>query len=399
MAAIIFPTTLAFFPQCFYIYAMGTFRNAATSVIFAKLANPLICFAVILGILYVGQHVLIPFSFSCLLAILLTSPSRKLENLGLSRGFSGMICLVFALIAFVVTFYFISTSVVSFKNDFPAMVKNIQQAITDFELWLQQRFNLSTEKVKEMMDSSASDVLPNTSVLVNTAITTVSDAFLIGTIVFLQTFLLLLYRNLIMQFFVSLFADEFSPRIFTIVSRTRYVIRSYIVGLFIEMVVVAVAYCGALFVLGVKYALLLGVIGAILNLVPYLGIFVACILTALITFSTNTPSTVIWSVASIVVIHLIDANVLLPKIVGSKVKINALATIMGVIIGGAIWGIPGMFLAVPAMAILKVVFEGIPALYPFAIIMDDDGEITPTRKPHFKKLVKKTKAAKEKVSV
>lgn len=376
---------------------MGTFRNSTTSVIFAKMANPLICFVIVLWILYVGQHVLVPFSFSCLLAILLTSPSRRLENLGLSRGVAAMISLLFAVVLFCVIFYFISSSIVSFKSDFPSMVKNIQQAISDLQLWLQQKFNLSTEKVREMMNSS-SDALPKTSALVNTAITTVGDAFLIGIIVFLQTFLLLLYRSLIIRFFVSLFADEFSPRIFNIVDRTRYVIRSYIVGLFIEMVVVAVAYCGALFILGVKYALLLGVIGAILNLIPYLGICIACVLTALITFSTNTPSTVVWAVASIIIIHLIDANILLPKIVGSKVKINALATIMGVIIGSAIWGIPGMFLAVPAMAIIKVVFEDIPALYPFAIIMDDDGVISNNRPANIKRLVKRIKSPMSKAA-
>ena len=378
---------------------MGTFRNSSTSVIFSRMANPLICFAIILCILYVGQHVLIPFSFSCLLAILLVSPSRRLESLGLSRGFASMISLLIALVVFFVVFYFISSSIVSFKSDFPAMVKNIQQAIADLRVWLQVRFNLSTEKVQEMMNSSTSDVLPKTSALVNTAITTVGDAFLIGIIVFLQTFLLLLYRSLILRFFISLFADEFSPRIFNIVDRTRYVIRSYIVGLFIEMVVVAIAYCGALFILGVKYALLLGVIGAMLNLIPYLGICIACLLTALITFSTNTPSTVIWSVASIILIHFIDANILLPKIVGSKVRINALATIMGVIIGSALWGIPGMFLAVPVMAIIKVIFEDIPALYPFAIIMDDDGEINNNKRPSIKKLVGKMRPAKAKATV
>jgi predicted PurR-regulated permease PerM len=79
-------------------------------------------------------------------------------------------------------------------------------------------------------------------------------------------------------------------------------------------------------------------------------------------------------------IHLLDSNILLPRIVGSKVKINALVTIMGVIIGGAIWGISGMFLAVPFMAILKVALEDIPPLQPFAILMDDDGEINTDEK-------------------
>lgn len=374
---------------------MSTFRNSSTSIIFAKLANPLICFVLLILILYMGQHVLIPFSFSCLLAILLTSPSRRLEKAGLSRGWAGIVCLLFALIVFFVIFYFISTSIISFKNDFPLMVQNIQQAITDFQLWLQKRFNLSTHKVRELFDSSTSDVLPSTSAIINTALSTVSSAFLTGLIVFLQTFLLLLYRSLIVRFFIFSFAEEFSSRIYTIMDRVKYVIRSYIVGLAIEMAVVAIAYCGTLFILGVKYALLLGVMGALLNLVPYLGIFIALILTALITFSTNTPSAVVWSVVAILLIHLIDSNILLPRIVGSKVKINALVTIMGVIIGGAIWGIPGMFLAVPVMAILKVVFEDIPPLFSLAILMDDDGEIT-KEKPVLKQLVNKVKNAANK---
>jgi predicted PurR-regulated permease PerM len=370
---------------------MSIFRHSSTSVVFAKMVNPLICFVILIAILYLGRHVLIPFSFSCLLAILLTSPSRWLEKAGLSRGWAGIVCLLFALIFFFVIFYFISTSIISFKNDFPLMVQNIQQAITDFQLWLQKRFNLSTHKVRELFDSSTSDILPSTSAIINTALSTVSGAFLTGLIVFLQTFLLLLYRSIIVRFFIFMFAEEFSSRIYNIMGRVKYVIRSYIVGLAIEMAVVAVAYCGALFILGVKYALLLGVIGALLNLVPYLGIFVALILTALITFSTNTPSTVLWSVVAILIIHLTDSNILLPRIVGSKIKINALVTIMGVIIGGAIWDIPGMFLAVPAMAILKVVFEDVPPLFPFAILMDEDGEIT-NENHVLKKLVNKVRS-------
>lgn len=375
---------------------MGLFRNANTSAIFAKMANPLLCFVLLLVLLYIGRPVLIPLSFSALLAILLASPSRQLERIGLPRGFAALICLVLAIVVFFFVFYFISSSIVSFQNDFPLMVQNIQQAISDIQTWLHQRFHLSSEKVREFISSSTAGVLPKTSVIVNTALSTVSGAFLTGVIVFLQTFLLLLYRSRIVKFMVSLFAEEFSPHVYNIMARIRYVIHGYIVGLFIEMLVVAFAYCGALFIIGVKYALLLGVIGALLNLIPYLGIFIACILTALITFSTNTPSAVLWSVVSILIIHLTDANILLPKIVGSKVRINALTTIMGVIIGEAIWGIPGMFLAVPAMAILKVIFEDIPAFLPFAILMDDEHHPIRTKKTALQRLAQKVAVAKRK---
>lgn len=374
---------------------MSIFRNATTAALLAKMAHPLLSLVLLLGILYIGQHVLIPFAFSCLLAILLVSPSRRLENTGMPRGLAALICLLFAMILFFFVFYFISSSIVSFRNDFPLMVQNIQQAITDIQLWLHKHLNLSTEKARDFMNSSTSNVMPKTSVIVNAALSAVSGAFLTGVVVFLQTFLLLLYRSQIIKFFVSLFAEEFSSHIYNIMSRIRFMIHGYIIGLFIEMLAVAFAYCGALFIIGVKYALLLGVIGAILNLVPYLGIFVACILTALITFSTNTPSAVLWSVVSILAIHLIDANILLPKIVGSKIRINALTTIMGVIIGEAIWGIPGMFLAVPGMAILKVIFEDIPAFLPFAVLMDDDHHAVPVKKPVLKKLAKKVAAAKQ----
>lgn len=366
---------------------MSIFRNASTSVIFAKLVNPLLCFVLIAFILYVGQSILVPFAFSCLLAILLTSPSRRLEGWGLPRGLAALACLLLAVAVFAVVFYFISSSVISFRNDFPLMLQNLQQAIVGIEEWLQKKFNLSTEKVHEMVQSSTSDVLPKTSVLVNTALSTVSGAFFTGVIVFLQAFLLLLYRRLIIRFFVSLLAEAYSSHVYTIAGRIKYVIRSYILGLFIELLAVAAAYCGALFIIGAKYALLLGVIGALLNLIPYLGIFVACALTALITFTTNPPSAVLWSVISILVIHLVDSNILLPKIVGSKVKLNALATIMGVIIGHVVWGIPGMFLAVPAMAILKVLFEDITPFNPLAILMSDEEEAVPG-KPVIKRVVK-----------
>jgi len=375
-----------------YFYKMGIFRNTSTSVVFAKMANPLLCFVLVVAILYFGQHVLVPLAFSCLLAILLSSPSRKLERLGISRGFAGMICLLVTLIVFFVVFYFISSSVVSFKNDFPAMMKNMQEAIGNLQLWLEEKFHLSTDKVHELFNSSASDMLPSTSVILNKALGTVSGGFLTMLIVFLQTFLLLLYRSLIVRFFIYTFADEFSGRIYNIFERIKYVIRSYIVGLAIEMAVVAIAYSGILFILGVKYALLLGVIGALLNLIPYIGIFIACIITALVTFSTNHASTVVWATVGILVIHLTDSNILLPRIVGSKVRINALATILGVIIGGAIWGIPGMFLAVPIMAIVKVVFEDTPPLFSLAILMDDNGEME-TKEKNIKKIVKKVKSA------
>ncbi|MDB5250920.1 MAG: family transporter [Flaviaesturariibacter sp.] len=346
-----------------------------TSSLYAKLAAPLICFTIIIGLLYYGQDVLKPLALSGLLAILLTSPSRFFERQGFPRGIAALISLIFALAVFIFVFYFISNSVISFRDDLPQMKQSINASIHELEAWAQRRLHLSTTKMQELMKSSTSKVIPKTSSIVNTALTTVSAMVFVLILIMIQTFLLLLYRGLIVSFFIALFAEQHSGVIYGMFVKVRFVIRSYIMGLFLEMLIVAVAYCGVLFFLGVKYALLLGIIGAILNIIPYLGIFMACVLSTLITLTTNSPATVLWMIISLIIIHMLDSNVLMPKIVGSKVKINALATIVGVIAFSALWGIPGTFMAVPIMAMMKVIFEEVPAFRPFAVIMGDDAQV------------------------
>lgn len=370
---------------------MGICRDSSTSILFAKLVNPLLCFVIILFILYVGQEILKPFAFSCLMALLFISPCAFFERQGFPRGVAAMIVLLLGLIIFFVVFYFIYNSIISFREDLPLMTKNIEESITQLQGWIQRTFDMNKKEVKSIIDNSTDNMIPSTSSIVNRTVNTVTGIIFIGILIFITTFLLLLYRGLIVQFFTSFFADEYENRIYSIFSKTRYVIRGYIGGLFIEMLIVAVANCAAFFFLGVKYALLLGVLAAILNIIPYVGIFVACVLSALITLTTNTPTTVLWVVISLIIIHMIDSNILMPKIVGSKVKMNALATIIGVIIGSALWGIPGTFMAVPILAILKVSFEEIAPLRPFALLMGDDDTEKSLSRPVIKKIVSRVR--------
>jgi predicted PurR-regulated permease PerM len=268
------------------------------------------------------------------------------------------------------------------------MIENINESIRQLELWAQKSFHISQENMKTFVEDSTNNILPSTSSIVNQTVNTVTNFLFRSILLFITTFLLLLYRGLIIKFFITLFADEFTKNINAVFSRIQFVIRSYIVGLLIEMVIIAAAYCSVFFFLGVKYAFLLGVIGAILNIIPYLGVIITCVLTALITLTTNSPSTVLWSVVSLIIIHMLDTNILMPRIMASKVNINALAAIIGVVIGSALWGLPGTFMAMPIMAIMKVVFEEAEPLRPFAILMGDDTEVKSLSKPVINKIAR-----------
>lgn len=357
-------------------------------MIFAKLVNPLLCVIIVFALLYLGQEILKPLAFACLIALLLITPCKFFERQGFPRGISALISMILASIVFIVVFYFISNSVVSFRKDLPLMIENINESIRQMELWAQKTFHISKENMKDFVESSTNEVVPSTSSIINRTVNTVTNLFFLGIILFITTFLLLLYRGLIVQFFVILFADEYSKNIHSVFSRIQFVIKSYIIGLLIEMIIIAIAYCSVMFFLGVKYAFLLGVIGAILNIIPYLGVIITCVLSALITLTTNSPGTVVWLVVSLIIIHMLDTNILMPRIMASKVKINALAAIVGVIIGSALWGLPGTFMAMPIMAIMKVVFEEVEPLRPFAILMGDDTEVKSLSKPVLNKIAR-----------
>lgn len=358
---------------------------ATASSIYRKLAPPLLCLTLIVILMYIGRGVLRPIFFAGLLAVLLITPCRLFERAGFSRGIAALISLLLAIMVFIVLFYFLSNSIIQFQNDLPELIKRITDTLTRIELWAQEKFEISPQKMKDIVNSTRDTITPSTAYIINT-LTMVSSTLFMSIIIAIYTFLLLLYRGLIVQFFVALFQKENSETVYKIIGKTQYVIKSFIVGLFIEMLVVAFANCTAFFFLGVKYALLLGIIAAILNIVPYLGIFSACVLCTLITFTTDSLSTVIGVIISLIIIHMIDSNILMTKIVGSKVKLNALATIMGVVFFSAVWGLAGTFLAIPIMAILKVIFEDVEGLHPFSLIMGDDASVKSVSKPVLRKL-------------
>ncbi|GGH81826.1 putative PurR-regulated permease PerM [Filimonas zeae] len=322
--------------------------------------------------MYVGQSILVPLSFAGLFSIILMSPCDFLEKRKMPRTMAAAISVLLFLIVISIILYFISSQLISFQNDLPKLGVQLQQALLDLEIWIQQRFHISSAKMTEFLNSATSQTLSHTSSLVGTTVSTLSSALIYMVLIPIYTFLLLLYRGIITRFFIKSFQEQHTPLVHTIMGKTRHVIKSYIAGLIIEMVIVAIMNCAGFFILGVKYALMLGVIAALLNLIPYVGIFTACILSMLITFTTNTPATVFGVAVVLVIVHIIDSNILLPKVVGSKVKINALVTIVGVIIGSAIWGIAGMFLAIPFMAILKVIFDGVESLHAWGILLGDE---------------------------
>jgi predicted PurR-regulated permease PerM len=246
------------------------------------------------------------------------------------------------------------------------------QHFTHLQHWFEHLFGISTAKQSLYVQQMLNRFMENSGTVLSSTFSVITDLLVLITLIPVYVFLLLLYRNLLLYFTIQVFSGNNSVKVSSILHEIKQVIQNYIVGLLIEAAIVATMNSVALMVLGIPYAILLGVLGAILNLVPYLGGIIAIALPILMALVTKEglfyPAMV---VVLYLVIQFIDNNIIVPKIVASKVRINALISILAVLVGGAIWGISGMFLSIPMVAILKIIFDRVTPLKPWGMLLGD----------------------------
>lgn len=333
------------------------------------LAYRLVVISILLLMLFFGKSVLLPLAMATVFALALATPTRYLEQKGMSRSWAATICLLIALLLLSGVFMFISTQVINFRNDFPQLENKFNELIFDAQDFIQERMHVSQAVLQENIDPLLKKLVNETPNVVGSMITFFSSSMLLGVFTFIYTLMILIYKDNIRTFLSVSFRHLEGGAVAQIINKTQYVIKGYLNGLLIEMLIVASCLALGFGIIGAKYAILLAVISAMMNVVPYLGFITAAIISVIITFATNSPHAAIWVGIISIIVHLIDSNIILPVLVGNKVSINALATIVSVFIGSLIWGVPGMFLAVPTVAIFKVIFDEIPNLHHWGVLL------------------------------
>jgi predicted PurR-regulated permease PerM len=208
---------------------------------------------------------------------------------------------------------------------------------------------------------------------------TLSSIFVFVGLLPIYIYLMLFYKDLLLRFVFMWFNQGDHPKVKDAVYETEAIIKNYLVGLLIQVTYMTILLGGILLLVGIKHALLIGVIFAVLNLIPYVGALIGNLIGVLLTL---TSSTELWPVLTVLLViagvQFLDNNILMPRIVGSKVKINALFAILGVIIGGSIAGISGMFLSMPIIAVLKVIFDRTETFKQWGVLLGDE---RPARSP------------------
>jgi predicted PurR-regulated permease PerM len=339
---------------------------------YARFALILLIIWLLLYGIYIGQDILLPFGFAFLIAILLQPVEKLFLRLKLPRVIAILTSLLIAFIFLFSLVSFISQQISSFVSDVPAIERNLSHVFDDVQSWVSNTFHFSRQQQQQVIDQAKGKNADTTTAIATGTLSILTTSLLSLTLVPIYVFLFLYYRNHLLLFIIHLFGEKHAPRVSKAIMEIRGVMRHYVTGLLIETSCVAVLNCVGLFLIGSPYAILLGLIGAILNLIPYIGGLIAVALTGIIILS-NTGNTymMLESIGVYMIVQFIDNNFFVPRIIGSSVQLNALFSIVAVLIGGALCGVGGMFLSIPFMAVFKVVCDHVDDLKPWGMLLGD----------------------------
>lgn len=356
---------------------------------YAKATLIIIGLFALLTILYIGRGIIVPFVFAIIIAILLIPVVNFFVRIKINRIIAIAITLFLTILVIAAFSTLIFSQMSRFSESLPLLAEKFTEVLNQTITWASGYFDISTQKIKAWIEGTKDELINSSGSTIGKTIISLGGVFVVIFIVPVYIFMILYYQPLLLDFIHKLAGVDHQSKVGEMIMQIKTLVQRYLIGLFIEVIVISLLYTIGLLILGIEYALFLGVLGAFLNLIPYLGSIIAASMPMIIAF-VNKPSP--WFVLLVlglyIFIQFIDNNFLVPKIVGSKVKLNALASIIAVIIFGTLWGIPGMLLAIPLTAITKLVFDHIEPLKPWGFLLGDTMPSSPLWeiKPIIKKI-------------
>lgn len=339
---------------------------------YAKVSLVFIGLFAFISMLFIAQGIIVPVVYSTIIAIVLSPVVNFFVRKKMNRLLAIALTLLLVILTTLLIITLLTVQIAQFSDSLPKLIEKFHQLMAESIAWTSTNFNISTSNINLWITEKNAQLLNGNGSRIGKTLINTGSILIALVLIPVYVFMILYYQPLLLQFIHKLFKSINQNEVNEVLAATKKIIRSYLVGLLLEALIIAVLNCTALLIIGIDYAILLGVIGAIANVIPYIGGIVAVALPMIIAVATKSSfSYALVVLASYILIQFVDNHYVLPKIVASKVKINALISIIVVLIGGALWGFAGMFLSIPLTAIIKVIFDHIEPLKPWGYLLGD----------------------------
>lgn len=361
-----------------------------------KIASNLLILVLIVLIFYTLQSIIIPILFSIIFSVLMLPIAERLEKWGINRGMASIFTLLILIIFFVGIGYLIISQTINIGQDASDIVNKIKSLAIRILEWTSDKFNMSQNELVNRAEAELANSASSIGGYVTSIINSIGNSLSFGILVPLMIFFFLYYREFFKEFFFRVFSKTPKQEIENVLSKIYDVLQNYLVGLITVMGIVAALNTIGLMILGIDYAWFFGVLAALLTIFPYIGIFIGSLVPALFALATKDSA---WYAAGVILwfqaVQTLEGNFITPKVVGGKANLNPLVSLLSFFLGGMLFGIAGMILALPLMAILKVIFDSIPETKAYGFLLSEPEDSYILNEKQIQKQEKKKKAKEE----
>ena len=336
----------------------------------------------LISILYLAQGIILPLIYATIIAIVTSPLVEFLVRKKLNRALAVTIVLFIALLVASGIVDIIVSQVSILNHAWPQLVIKFNELLSHCTVLTSEYLHVPIEKINQYIAEEKADLTLHSSSLIGNSLSTMGGAMESIILTPVYIFMILYYQPHLLEFIHKIFDTANDIKLSEILGQTKIIIHGYLRGLFIEFIIISILNTVGLMIMGIHYAVIFGILAAVLNVIPLIGGIIGIAVYIMIVMMVKTPIYIIYVLVMYSVIQFIDNHYIIPKIVGSKVKINALICVIAVIAGDALWGIPGMFLAIPLTAIIKLVLDHIDSLKPWGFLLGDG--VSPHEKIKFK---------------
>lgn len=335
-----------------------------------RLAAILICVVLIVFISAKLQVIFVPIIFSSIFSVMLYPLACRLEKWGLSKALAAAVAVMGGSLLCGALLWFLISQISSLNDQAPQLIEKLDIMIKKLQGHVSSHYGINKSEQSEQLKHQLDNIADNGAKIITGAVKAVASFVTDVMLIPLYVFFLLYFRSFFLDFFYRVFSSADRDIIDQIFSKMYTIIQSWLVGLIVVMAIVGTLNTIGLFILGIQYAALFGFLAAVLLLIPYVGITIGALLPAIMALITKDSY---WYAVGVILIfwfiQVLEGNLITPYIVGSKISINPLVSILALILLGNLWGISGLILALPITAMCKVIFDTVPGMRPFGFLL------------------------------
>lgn len=314
-----------------------------------------------LAILYFGQALLVPMCYGLLIAIVLYPVCIWLEKHHWPRSFAITASLIVVIILFFSLIALLLLQLNIFSKDLPNLLHKLKPAIIELQQSITSKFGLSADKQHDWWQQIINSVNGNAGDIARNTLTLTTNMIISLFLIPVYAALFLYHRNAFVTFLKKIIAEKYRERLPSLLNDVIHTYFNFIKGMLKVYLIVGILNSVGLMALGIRHAILFGMLTAIMTIIPYVGIIISALLPISVAWITKDS---IWYpigvVAVFAFVQYLEANVIFPRVVASQLKVSTWATLVAIVTGGLLWGVSGMILFIPFLGIFKIILDYIP---------------------------------------